>query len=145
MTETNAGRLKVVQRIYRDMMKHVDENGVVDYPKFDEEVLHLADMGHIKWLIYQAEHAETLGKKTVELNEFLQRYSRPKDLGKNVVDVAMDMIKVQAKRVQELEDWKKKALKINQSEMKYRGEVASKNVELKEENKRLREALEESK
>lgn len=87
------------------------------------------------WLIKQAEHTERLSKKEIELNEFLQSHSKPKHLGRNVVDVAMDMIKEQDERNKTLENSIKKAIEMQEYYLVTNGD-------LQDENKHLREALE---
>src|SRR5690606_25125913 len=56
-----------------------------------------------EWLIEQAALVGYFARKHGELNEFLNKYIEPQHLGKNVIDVAMDIIIKQAERVHELE------------------------------------------
>lgn len=58
-----------------------------------------------------------------------------------ISDSDIEWLIQQAERVQELEDWKVQALKVNQSEMQYRGKISSRLADSEGENKRLREAL----
>src|SRR5690606_34150738 len=89
----------------------------------------------VDWLVEQAELVGYFARKNGELNEFLNKYIESKHLGKNVIDVAMDIIVKQSERVQEVEEerdeWKDTAQSYYMT-----------NQELREQNKRYREALE---
>lgn len=92
----------------------------------------------INWLIEQAEIAKHFAKKNAQLNEFLQKHNETKHLGRNVIDVAMDIITKQAERVQELE------IDLNICQMTKLGmeSIDKFTNQIKDENRRLREALE---
>lgn len=66
--------------------------------------MHSLSTFDISWLIEQAEQNIRRISKSFELDEFLRDYSDTADKGRNLTDVAMDVIKRQAERVQELED-----------------------------------------
>lgn len=92
-------------------------------PIFTEDLEHLQE---------QAELTQHFAQKNGELNEFLQKYIEPKNLGRNVIDVAMRIIKEQAERG----IYNEQAL-INQ-EMSSDREIER----MRKQNKRYRKAIE---
>ncbi|HLR72037.1 MAG TPA: hypothetical protein VK085_11500 [Pseudogracilibacillus sp.] len=89
----------------------------------------------LEWAIEQVELMQHFAKKNAELNVFLSKYSEPKHLGKNVIDVAMDIIAKQAERVQELEEENKFRTEQMESLVKNHNRLDT-------ENKRYRKLLE---
>lgn len=73
-----------------------------------EEPMLFVPYEDMNWLIEyakeQAELTQSFAEKNTELNEFLDDYATVKDWGKNVIDVAMRIIKEQSEQVQELEE-----------------------------------------
>lgn len=86
-------RLEEIKGLVYKVVIHLNSSGLIE-PK---------DVNNLYWLIEQAELLQHFAKKNAELNEFLQKHNEPKHLGRNVIDVAMDIITEQAERVQELE------------------------------------------
>lgn len=58
----------------------------------------------VEWLIQQAEILEQFAQKNIELNEFLYDYFESNHWGRNVIDVAMDIITKQAEQAHQLKE-----------------------------------------
>lgn len=56
--------LDKIEAIHNEMQRFVENGQVIDYPKYDDAVLQLADRGHIPWMI------ETLKKQASELKKY---------------------------------------------------------------------------
>lgn len=135
MTETNAEQLKEIMGMQvssfggeiedYELILLLEQKLPVQEGFYKQRVI-----DSVKWLIEQAELAQVFSKKNIELNEFLQGYSNPKNLGRNVIDISMDIIREQSER-------------IEQMEMRYEntGAMLGRIEELEKENKRLRVAL----
>lgn len=106
--------------------------------------VHLLTIKEKLWLIEQAELAGLAGhfaQKNGELNVFLNKYSEPKHFGKNVIDVAMDIIAKQSERVQELEQEKDDMMKLVNYHKEQQKKAEDENEPYRHESKRYREAL----
>lgn len=103
--------------------------------------MHSLSTFDISWLIEQAEQNIRRISKSFELDEFLRDYSDTADKGRNLTDVAMDVIKRQAERVRELERVNKQ-LKNNLSVHKgYYKNMIKINEDIVEENKKYRKLI----
>lgn len=86
-------RLNKIEAFHEDMVRNIDkETGqVINYTKYDDAALHLADHGHIGWMI------ETLKKQASEL----KKYKRQNQCYRNAFKKGLTV----NKSVRKVEEW----------------------------------------
>ena len=88
-------------------------NEILDRQTDEEKIEYMKERIDVqKWLIEQVELLQQFAEKNTELNVFLEKNSEPKHLGRNVIDVAMDIITEQAERVEELEELQSRKMNL---------------------------------